>query len=76
MDNNQNTKIFGSLEIDSTETIKTLIDEMNREQAMFLLSESIKYSHRRGVFSLLESEIVSKAIRKIYEVTEIPTDNQ
>ena len=75
MDNNQKTKIFGTLEVDSPQTLNILIDNMTKEQSIFLLIESVKYGHNKGLFTLIESEIISKAIRKIHESDNL-SDNQ
>lgn len=71
MSNNENLKLFGSLELETAETLNVLIDNLNKEQAVFMLTESVKHAHRKGVFTILETEIISKSIRKIYEVNNL-----
>jgi hypothetical protein len=68
MTNNENIKLFGSLEIETPDTISTLVDSMTKDQALFLLTESVKFAYKRGVYSLLESEVISRCVRKLYEV--------
>lgn len=75
MSNNENLKLFGSIELETPETLYTLIDTLNKDQAIFILTESVKYAHRKGLFSILEAEIISKSIRKIYEVKPQETSN-
>lgn len=60
-------KIFGSLEVESTEVLNNLIDNLSKEQSIFFLTESLKYAYNKGIFTLLESEILSKSLRKLYE---------
>jgi hypothetical protein len=75
MSNNENIKLFGSLELESPETLNVLIDNLDKEQAVFMLTESVKYAHRKGVFTILEAEIISKSIRKIYEIKPLENNN-
>jgi len=69
MENQQKLNLFGTIQIEqNTKIIDDLLLNMSVEQAIFLLTESLKYAYQKNVFTLLESEIISRSIRKIYEV--------
>jgi hypothetical protein len=59
--------LFNSIPYYSQEHINSVIDEMTKEQAIFFASQAIQYSFSQGAFNLLESEIISKSIRKLSE---------
>lgn len=58
-------RLFGTVEYYKPEDIKNIIEGMTVEQSIYLLSESMEYANRNGLFSLVESEIVSKSLRMI-----------
>jgi len=47
--------------------INDFLNNMNREQAIYVLIESSKAAFRRGAFKLEECEALSKAIRTLVE---------
>ena len=55
--------LFNSIEYKSLNGLEDFIFNMNDEQAKLCLIEAIKYSFSRGVYSLEESEVLSKSIR-------------
>ena len=57
--------LFNSIPYYDQEHINSVIDEMTKEQAIFFTSQAIHYSFSQGIFNLLESEIISKSIRKL-----------
>jgi hypothetical protein len=61
-----NYNIFGTLKFDNDEEFEKLISSITHEQAIFFIKEGIKYAYTQGVFTLNESEIISKSIRKLY----------
>jgi hypothetical protein len=65
--NNKNVKgtIFDTIEWVSQKQLNTLIDDMDDEQVRFLTIKALECGFSRASFSLVESEIVSKLIRKI-----------
>jgi hypothetical protein len=67
----ENLLLFGTIQLDADNNIiDNLLSDMTYDQAIFLLSEAVKGAHKKGVYTLLESEIISKSIRKIYEVKQ------
>ena len=61
---NQETdgQLFESIKFQDIKDVRNLIDDLNFEQSLFFLNKCIDYSHSKGVFSLLESEIISKSL--------------
>lgn len=63
-------KLFNSVPLLTENHLQTLIDIMDKEQAVFLLVQAVKHAYHNGVFSLGESEIISKSIRVLSEVKD------
>jgi hypothetical protein len=55
--------LFNSIEYKSLSGFEDFIFNMTDEQAKLCLIEAIKYSFSRGVYSLEESEVLSKSLR-------------
>jgi hypothetical protein len=58
--------IFNTIHYSSQEQLNSLIDGMSNEQAMYCLKQAIICCHNRGVFTLEESEAVSKSLRILF----------
>lgn len=72
---NENTNsIFGSINYREPHELNKFIDEMNIDQAIFCLVHSARHSHKLGVFSIEESEVVSKAIRVLTTPKPLPKE--
>ena len=55
--------LFGNIAIYKTEDVDSLIDNMNFEQSFFYIMQALQYGHNSNLFSLQESELISKALR-------------
>jgi hypothetical protein len=55
--------LFGVIQYNTYNDLNSFITNLNREQSLYCLIESVKYAHSKGVFTLEESECVSKSIR-------------
>jgi hypothetical protein len=66
----QNSKIlgtlFGSINYDSEENLSKFIDEINSAQATYCIQQALNYAHINGIFSLKESEVISKSLRILF----------
>jgi hypothetical protein len=58
--------LFDSINYSSNEQINLLIDNMTKEQAIYCLEQAINSCHNRGAFTLLETELVSKSFRLLF----------
>ena len=68
MENNQNNSnilgtLFGTINYDSEENLAKFIDEINSPQAAYCVQQALNYAHINGVFTLKESEVISKSLR-------------
>jgi hypothetical protein len=56
-------KLFNSVPLLTDDHLQTLLDVMDREQAIFMLVQAVKYAYMSGVYSIGEVEVISKSIR-------------
>jgi hypothetical protein len=57
--------LFDSIVIKNNDEYNNLIDNLTIEQSYLMLIQSVQYAYKNGVFSMAESELISKAIRMI-----------
>lgn len=57
--------LFEDVAIYKPEDIDNLIDNLTEEQAKFMLIRAIQMAYKNGLYSLTESEIVSKSLRTL-----------
>ena len=69
-----NYKIFNIFTFKNDEEFQTLLDSLNKEQSIYFLINSVRYAHSNGLYSLEESELISKCIRKLYSPNETQSD--
>ena len=55
--------LFDVINYNSYENLDKFIVNMSQEQSLYCLMEAVKCSYRRGVFTLEESEAISKSLR-------------
>jgi hypothetical protein len=55
--------LFDSVGYNKPEDVDKLIDEMTIEQSFYLLTQSLHYVHNTRLFTMQETEVVSKALR-------------
>jgi hypothetical protein len=55
--------LFDRINIQSSEDFEKLIDELNVDQANFIIQVALEKAYSSGIFTLSESEILSKALR-------------
>jgi hypothetical protein len=55
--------LFEDVAVYKPEDIDNLIDNLTEEQAKFMLTRAVQMAYKNGLFSLPESEIVSKSLR-------------
>ena len=60
--------IFGGLiEFDDSQEFDRYILNMNKEQALLVLSKSIEYCQQRGLYNLMEANALYKCLTKLKE---------
>ena len=57
--------LFEEVAIYKPEDIDNLIDSLTEEQAKFMLIKAVQMAYKNGLYSLTESEIVSKSLRTL-----------
>jgi hypothetical protein len=57
--------LFEEVAIYKPEDISNLIDNLTEEQAKFMLFRAVQMAYKNGLYSLTESEIVSKSLRTL-----------
>ncbi len=57
--------LFEDIAIYKPEDIDNLIDNLSEEQAKFMLIRAVQMAYKNGLYSLTESEIVSKSLRTL-----------
>jgi hypothetical protein len=55
--------LFEDVAIYNPEDINNLIDGLTEEQAKFMLIRAVQMAHKNGIYSLTESELISKSLR-------------
>ena len=55
--------LFNTVPLHNEEHLETILNSMDKEQATFLLVQAVKYAYHQGLYSLGESEVISKCIR-------------
>jgi len=66
--------LFDSVGYNKPEDIDMLIDEMTFEQSFYLLTQSLHYVHQTRLFTMQETEVVSKALRVLHK--KISSNNE
>jgi hypothetical protein len=55
--------LFGSIDLLSEDHLEIILSTMDSETALYYIIESVKSAHRKGSYSIGETEVISKAIR-------------
>jgi hypothetical protein len=56
-------QLFNTIPLLTENHLDTLLETLDREHSIYYLVQAVKYAHSQGVYSLGESEILSKSIR-------------
>lgn len=64
-ENEKYGNLFGTIDLLSEEHLDLILSTMDKEHALYYLIESVKSAHSKGVFSIGESEVISKSIRTL-----------
>jgi len=55
--------LFEEVALYKPEDLENLIDNLTDEQAKFMIIRAVQMAYKHGIYSLTESEIVSKSLR-------------
>jgi len=56
-------KLFNKIILQDESHLDVLRDTLDKDRAIYLLVESVKYCHNMSAYTLGESEVISKCIR-------------
>jgi hypothetical protein len=62
--------LFGTISYDDETSYENFIQNMNINQAIFILVASANFAQAKGAYNILESETISNAIRVIRKNSE------
>ncbi len=58
-------RLFDSIDYYTKDDLDNFSSKMNKEQALFCLIESVKCAYARGIYSMEETEVLSRALRTL-----------
>ena len=64
-ENEKYGNLFGTIDLLSEDHLELILSTMDKEHALYYIIESVKSAHSKGVFSIGESEVISKSIRTL-----------
>jgi hypothetical protein len=62
--------LFGSIDLLSEEHLELILMTMDVNTSIYYLIESVKSAHKKGAFTIGESEVISKAIRVLLKQSD------
>lgn len=65
-------KLFNKIILQDESHLEALLDSMDRDRAIYILVESVRYAYNMNVYTLGESEVISKCIRTLSRVEDEP----
>jgi len=67
--------LFDTINYYRIEDLDKFISELNHDQSLYCIIQAVQSAYKRNIFSLAESELLSKAIRKISTPNVNPLEN-
>jgi len=58
-------KLFNTIPLLTEDHLDVLLQSMDSENSKYILIQAVKYGYNAGIYSLGESEVISKAIRTL-----------
>jgi hypothetical protein len=58
--------IFQNYPIENDTEFEILLSSIEKEQALFFLIEAVKHANNNNVYSMSETELISRCVRKLY----------
>jgi hypothetical protein len=59
------TLLFDSIPIYEPSDVEKLLNGLEYPQSLYIITQAINYAYKHGIFSIEETEIVSKSLRTI-----------
>ena len=64
-------KLFNSVPLLTENHLETLLETLDRERSIYLLIQAVKHAYHSGLYSIGESEVISKCIRVLSKNEDI-----
>lgn len=58
-------KLFDTIPLVSEEHLNVIQQTMDKEHAIYMLVQAVKYAYLQNIYTLAEAEIISKSIRML-----------
>lgn len=55
--------LFNSIPLNNEEHLEAILTTIDKERAIFFIVQAVKHGFHQGIYSLGESEVISKCIR-------------
>ena len=72
--------LFESIGYKTNTDVRNLIDNLDYTQSILFINKSIEYAYSKGLFTMIESEILSKSLYQInskpFELNDKPRQGQ
>ena len=63
-------KLFNSIPLYTENHLDAILDSMDKEKSTYYLIQAVSHAYHSGVYTIGESEVISRAIRTISKVEE------
>lgn len=60
--------LFNTIPLLSEEHLEVILQTMTNKESIYILVQAVKYAYGKNVFSIGETEVISKAIRVISKI--------
>jgi len=67
-------RLFNTIPLLSEEHLEIILQTMNSKESIYILVQAVKHAYNNNVFSIGETEVISKAIRVISKIDTEPTE--
>ena len=57
--------LFDTVAFYNTEQLESALESLTAEQSFFYITVALQYAHKSGLFTMEETEILSKSIRNL-----------
>ena len=61
-------KLFNSVPLLTENHLETLLETLDKERSTYLLIQAVKHAYHSGIYSIGETEVISKCIRVLNQV--------
>ena len=62
-------KLFNTIPLLNEDHLDVLLQTMDRDNSIYVLIQAVKHAHESGVYSLGETEVISKCIRTLSKIS-------